>query len=160
MRARCLSLLSLTLLACGDDQPAMPDSAMPDAIDYTIGDHPQLAVACSDTLADIYNLPSNLPAMDDSHRGDVFRCAISEKLTVPQIEEKITATNANFVTTAPGILNSGFWSYRFAYRTTRITVGTSRAEGDTAAMLFIPAKPLAGAPLVVFGHGSLGFAPQ
>ena len=86
MRARCLSLLSLTLLACGDDQPAMPDSApMPDATDYTIGDHPQLAVACTDTLADVYNLPSNLPAMDDSHRGDVFRCAISENSSVSAI---------------------------------------------------------------------------
>jgi dienelactone hydrolase len=157
MRARCHVLLSLTLLACGDDGAATPDAAPPDA-DYRIGEHPQLAVACSDTLADIYNLPTNLPTMDDSHRGDVFRCALSEKMTVPEIQAQITATNANFMNTAPGVVSSGFWSYRFAYRTTRNTVGTTRAEGDTAAILFIPAKPLEGAPLVVFGHGSVGLA--
>jgi pimeloyl-ACP methyl ester carboxylesterase len=161
MRVRFLSLLTLTLFACGDDQPAMPDATvMPDA-DYRIGDHPQLARACTDTVADIYTLPTDLPAMDDSHRGDVFRCAVTEKMTVPEIQAQITASNAAFMNTAPGIINSGFWSYRFAYRTTRITVGTEpRAEGDSAAMLLIPAKPLDGAPLVVFGHGSLGFAPQ
>jgi pimeloyl-ACP methyl ester carboxylesterase len=159
MRVCSLSIVSLALVACGDDA-ATPDAKPIDAIDYTIGEHPQLARACSDSLADIYVLPTDLPAMDDTHRGDVFRCAISEKLTVPEIEAQITASNLSFMNTAPGIINSGFWTYRFAYRTTRNTVGTTRAEGDSAAMLFIPAKPLAGAPLIVFGHGSLGFAPQ
>ena len=35
-----------------------------------------------------------------------------------------------------------------------------RAEGDSAAVLIVPAKPLPGAPLVVWGHGSVGIAPQ
>lgn len=161
MHARWLPLLTLIVIGCGDDGGTKtPDAApMPDA-DYRIGDHPQLARACTDTVADIYVLPTDLPAMDDSHRGDVFRCAITEKLTVPEIEAQIAASNTTFMNTAPGIVNSGFWTYRIAYRTQRITVGTARAEGDMAAVLMVPAKPIDGAPLIVFGHGSLGFAPQ
>jgi pimeloyl-ACP methyl ester carboxylesterase len=160
MRVCCLAVLTLSIVACGDDQPAQPDATPTPDADYRLGEHPPLARACTDAVADIYTLPTDLPAMDDSHRGDVFRCAITEKLTVPEIETQIAASNETFANTAPGIINSGFWTYRFAYRTTRITVGTARAEGDTAAMLLIPAKPIEGAPLVVFGHGSLGFAPQ
>ena len=49
--------------------------------------------------------------------------------------------------TIPGTINSGFWTYRFGYRTQRNTVGTTRAEGDVSAVLLVPAKPLDGAPL-------------
>lgn len=161
MTARSLSLLSLAILGCGDDPKVMPD-----AEDYTLGEAPQLAMPCTDKTTDIYAaLPSGLPPMDDSHRGDVFRCAVAEKLTVPEIKAQIEAYNENrFNTTyanlAPGNVKSGFWTYRLAYRTTRNTVGTTRAEGNSGAMLLIPAKPLDGAPLVVFGHGSVGFAQK
>lgn len=161
MRVRSLSLLSLIslLVGCGDDQQATHD-ASPDAVDYSIGDAPQLAMPCSDALADLYTLPLTLPAMDDSHRGDVFRCTVTEKLTVPEIKAQIEAYNAGYANATAGTVNSGFWTYRIAYRTTRNTVNDARAEGDTAATLIIPAKPLAGAPLVVFGHGSVGFAEK
>jgi hypothetical protein len=121
---------------------------------------------CTDTKADIYGpLPSGLPAMDDSRRGDVFRCAVTEKLTVPEVKAQIEAFNENkFNTTyanlSPGKVKSGFWSYRIAYRTTRNTVNGVRAAGDSGAILLVPAKPIDGAPLVVFGHGSTGFATK
>lgn len=162
MRPRYLLVTILSMFGCGDDGGGKtPDAApMPDGIDYSIGEHPQLAQACSDSLADVYTLPSDLPVMDDSHRGDVFRCAIAEKLTVPEIKAQIEADNMPYTNTTAGTINSGFWTYRFAYRTQRNTVGTTRAEGDVAAVLLVPAKPLDGAPLIVVGHGSVGFAPQ
>jgi len=146
---------------CGgcDGDNDNPD-ASPDAIDYSLGEHPALAIACADSLADVYTLPTGLPAMDDTHRGDVFHCALAEKMTVPEIQAAITASNAGYMNTSEGTVNSGFWSYRIAYRTTRNTVSTVREEGDTAAIVFIPAKPIAGAPLVVWGHGSVGVASK
>lgn len=160
MRPRNFVLLSLAVVGCGDE-PAV----MPDAIDYTLGEAPQLAMPCTDSLADVYTLPSNLPAMDDSRRGDVFRCSVTEKLTVPEVKTKIAEYNENrfnttYVNTTSGTVNSGFWTYRIAYRSTRNTVNGARAEGDMAAVLLIPAKPLPGAPVVVWGHGSSGVAPK
>lgn len=160
MIARKLSLISLTLLGCGDDPKIMPD-----AEDFTLGEAPQLAMPCNDQASDIYAPLPTLPAMDDSHRGDVFRCAVTEKLTVPEVKSQIEAYNENkfnttFANLAPGNVKSGFWSYRIAYRSTRNTVNGTRAEGDMGAILLIPAKPLEGAPLVVFGHGSVGFAQK
>ncbi len=165
MRIRSFSLLSLAVLGCGGggDPGVTPDAAE----DYTLGEHPQLAMACDDTLADVYKLPTGLPTMDDSHRGDVFRCAKSEKMMVPEIKAQVEAFNGNdfnshppFENTSPGIIKSGFYTYRIAYRTTRATNPSGRPEGDTAAILLVPAKPIDGAPVIVFGHGSTGFAEK
>ncbi|HEY5924702.1 MAG TPA: lipase family protein [Kofleriaceae bacterium] len=155
MHARSLSLLTFVMVGCGDDGQTIE----PDAIDYTLGEAPALAMPCTDSPSDVYTLPT-LPAMDDSRRGDVFRCAITEKITVPDIKALIEADNAPYPNAIVGTVNSGFWTYRIAYRSTRNTVGTARAEGDTAAVLLVPAKPIAGAPLVVWGHGSTGIAPK
>ncbi len=125
----------------------------------TIGPTPDLAVACTDTLADLYTLPGNLPTMDDTHRGDVFHCVKTEAMTHTAVNAQIAAYNVNYPIATAGTATTGFWSYRVAYRTERNTVAAVRAEGDTAAILLIPEKPLAGAPLVVFGHGSVGIAP-
>ena len=47
---------------------------------------------------------------------------------------------------------SGFWTYRVAYpRRSAPPVSGTAPEGDMAAMLLVPEKPIAGAPLVVFG---------
>lgn len=160
MRASRSCLLSVVLVVgCGDDQQSTPD-AKPDAVDYTIGEHPQLAVPCDDSLADVYTLPDDLEEMDDSRRGEILRCAKAEKLTVPEIREQIEAYNTGYDKAVPGTVRSGFWSYRVAYRSTRNTVDGTRAEGDSAAFLLVPANPLPGAPLVVFGHGSVGIASK
>ena len=156
-------ILAITLFGCGDDGAKTPDAAVtpdapPDAPVETLGPPPALAMACADTLADVYVLPTGLPAMDDTHRGDVFRCAIGESLSTYKVNAQIDAYNEGYTGAVAGKATSGFWSFRIAYRTTRNTVAAARAEGDSAATLLVPETPLAGAPLVVFGHGSTGVA--
>lgn len=160
---RGAALLAFAVSACGgDDAPNSPDAAVipPDAPVEVLGPPPDLAIACSDSLADVYVMPSGLPAMDDSYRGDVFRCAPTESLSTYKVNAQIAAYNAGYAIAAAGKATSGFWSYRVAYRSQRNTVAAARAEGDTAAILLLPEKPLAGAPLIVFGHGSVGFAAK
>src|SRR5690349_21781619 len=110
MRIRSLSLLAFAILGCGGDgdPKVMPDAAE----DYTLGDHPALAMACNDALTDVYTLPTGMPTMDDSHRGDVFRCAKAEKMMVPEIKSQIAAYNENkfnttYMNVAPGTIKSG-----------------------------------------------------
>jgi pimeloyl-ACP methyl ester carboxylesterase len=158
MRAPWVVLFMLAA-GCGDDQPATPD-ASPDSIDDFIGEHPALAIACNDSATDIFVLPT-LPTMDDSHRGDVFRCSKSEKLTTNEVKARIEEDNVLHAAVAvPGTINSGFWSYRIAFRSTRNTFNAARVEGDMAATVLIPANPIPGAPLVVWGHGSTGIASK
>jgi dienelactone hydrolase len=159
-------LFALTfVVACGGgsskpDAPVVDHDAPPIDAPDVIGNPPALAQACTDAPSDIYTLPNNLPAMDDAHRGDVFHCAVTEKLTTSQVRAQIAAYNQGYQFATPSTVNSGFWTYRIAFRSERNTVAATRAEGDMAAVLIIPEKPLAGAPLVVFAHGSVGVAPQ
>jgi pimeloyl-ACP methyl ester carboxylesterase len=160
-------VLISSLAACGGgggskpDAPVHNDSApMVDAPVETLGPPPALAIACNDALADIYTLPSNLPTMDDSHRGDILRCAPTESLSQYKVNAQIGVFNAGYSIAEAGAATSGFWTFRFAYRSERNTVNANRAEGDTAAILLVPEKPLANAPLIIFGHGSVGVAPK
>ncbi|MEO6776266.1 MAG: lipase family protein [Kofleriaceae bacterium] len=161
---RGITSLSIFLLiaACGDDGNHATDAkvadAAPDAASETLGPPPDLAMPCTDAEADVYTLPASLPTMDDSHRGDVFRCAKSESLSATKVDSQIVAYNTGYTAPTTVSATSGFWSFRIAYRSERITVGATRAEGDTAAFLLVPEHPLANAPLVVFGHGSVGVA--
>lgn len=152
MKSFSYALVPLLVLGCGNGSNGSPDMAMP-----SLGPAPMLAMPCSDQLADVYNLPSGLPAMDMSHRGDVFHCAVTESLTADQVNSQAKAWGYM----GPS-LPSGFWTYRIAYRSLRNTPtgGGTPAEGDMAATLIIPEKPLAGAPVVVFAHGSVGIAPK
>ena len=68
----------------------MIDDAPIDA-EPPLGDAPALSLPCTDALADVYTLPGSLPAMDDSHRGDVFRCAVTEKLNATAVRAQIAA---------------------------------------------------------------------
>lgn len=159
MKSIILACAPLLVFGCGNGSSNnSPDMAMPPT---TLGTAPTLAVSCSDTVADVYNLPGNLPAMDMTHRGDIFHCAVAESMTAAKVNAQLTAYNQNFPNAMPVNVTSGFWTYRVAYRTLRNTPKTgSPAEGDTAAYLLVPEKPLAGAPLVVFAHGSVGIAPK
>ena len=88
----------------------------------SLGTAPTLAVACTDKAADVYTLPTGLPAMDMTHRGDILHCAVTESLTADKVNAQITGYNANYtVPVAPAAATSGFWSYRVAYRTLRNT---------------------------------------
>lgn len=149
----------LFVLGCGggDTSNSMPDMAMP----TTLGPAPALAVACADKVTDVYTLPTNLPAMDLTHRGDIFHCAVAESMTAAKVNAQLAAYNANWPNAEPVNVTSGVWTYRVAYRTLRNTpAGGTAPEGDSAAYLLIPEKPIAGAPLVVFAHGSVGIAPK
>ena len=116
-----------------------------------------MAIPCSDTLADVFKLPSDMPAMDDSHRGDVFRCAATESLTADFANSYATALHYS----GPK-LPSGFWTYRIAYRSLRNTPegGGTPMEGDMAAVLLVPNQPRPGAPLVVLAHPTMGLGPK
>jgi pimeloyl-ACP methyl ester carboxylesterase len=160
-------VLISSLAACGGgggskpDAPVHTDSGpMIDAPVETLGPPPALAIACNDTLADVYTMPSGLPTMDDSHRGDVFRCATTESLSQYKVNAQIGVFNNGYPIAEAGAATSGFWTFRFAYRSERNTVNAMRAEGDTGAILLVPEKPLANAPLIIFGHGSVGIAPK
>ena len=148
-----LGLLPLFLLGCCNNSP---DTTM-DMAPASLGPAPALAMACADQSSDVYTLPSGLPAMDMSHRGDVFHCAVGESLTAAEV----TAASAAYGSTTANA-TSGFWTYRVAYRTLRMTPagGGAPAEGDSAAFLLVPDKPVAGSPLVVWAHGSVGIAPK
>jgi len=162
---RGITSLSLFLMiaACGSDNNHPTDApkavdAPADAPPETLGPPPDLAMPCTDAEADVYTLPSSLPTMDDSHRGDVFRCAKAESLSKTKVDSQIAAYNTGFTGTTTTASVSGFWSFRIAYRSERNTVSNARAEGEMAAFLLVPEHPLANAPLVVFGHGSVGVA--
>lgn len=160
----CCAVL-LTVSACGGGGDKTPDAAVHDSgpnVDApveTLGTPPALAIPCTDAAADVYTLPSGLPAMSDSHRGDVFHCATTESLSTYKVNAQITAYNVGYPIAEAANATSGFWTFRIAYRSER-TTNTGRAEGDMAAYLLVPEHPLAGAPLVVFGHGSVGIAPK
>lgn len=166
MRSLAWLVLPVLSVSCGGGHKAAPDAPpaidapAPDAPVETLGPAPALAIPCTDGEADVFSLPSGLPTMDDSHRGDVFHCAVTESLSAYKVNKQLDAYDASYTHSVPGAVQSGFWTYRVAYRTERNTVNGTRAEGDTAALLLVPEKPLAGAPLVVFAHGSIGFAPQ
>jgi hypothetical protein len=150
MRVPVFPLVLLTIAGCGGNNTHMGTPDM--APSTSLGPPPQLAIACSDKLADVFTMPTNLPAMDNTHRGDVFHCAPTESLTAAYANTQATAFGY------PGAaLPSGFWTYRIAFRSLRNTPTTgSPAEGDMAAVLMLPDKPLAGAPLVVVAHPTMG----
>jgi pimeloyl-ACP methyl ester carboxylesterase len=150
---KLLALLPLVLFGCKNNNTAPPGP--PDMALAALGPAPALKQTCADKPTDVYTLPTGLPAMDDTHRGDVFHCATAESLTASSLNTEIKLYGYT-----GAALASGAWSWRFAYRTKRVTVAGTAAEGDSTATLLVPEKPLAGAPLVVFAHGSVGLAPQ
>jgi pimeloyl-ACP methyl ester carboxylesterase len=165
MKSLIFALAPLCALGCGNGGTSnTPDMAMAPT---TLGTAPALAIACGDKAADVYTLPTGLPTMDLTHRGDVFHCAVTESMTAAKVNAQLNdyvanKFNTSYTNTEPGNVTSGFWTYRVAYRTLRNTPksGGMPAEGDTAAILAIPEKPLPGAPLVVWAHGSVGIAPK
>src|SRR5438874_10800934 len=103
MKSLILAFVPLCALGCGNgSNNASPDMGM---APRTLGPAPALAVACADKLADVYTLPAGLPAMDMSHRGDVFHCAVSESLTAAKVNAQLVA----YKSTAANV-TSGFWT--------------------------------------------------
>jgi hypothetical protein len=142
---------TLLVLGCGGSSNQTPaDMATPPP------PPPALLQACTDAIADVYTLPSGLPAFDASHRGDVIRCGYDRYLSAADINAKMTAYGYLGPT-----LPSGAWLFRIAYRTERIAPAgsTTVPEGVSSGILLVPDHPQAGGPLVVFAHASVGIAP-
>src|SRR5262249_54460664 len=147
----CFPLLAL---GCNDNKNNnTPDMA------GGLGKGPPLAQPCMDHNSHGYTVPPGLPAMDNTHPCGVSRLAHTQSLPADKVNSQITAYDANtfgvtYMSVPPNV-TSGFWSYRFTFRTLRNTPtgGGMPAEGDSAGFLLIPEKPLANAPLVVFAHG-------
>ena len=160
MKSIILASVPLFVLGCGNgsNNNSSPDMAM----EPTLGPAPALAVACADPAADVYTVPSGLPAMDMTHRGDILHCAVTESLTAAKVNALLDTYNMGYSLGEPGHVASGFWTYRVSFRTLRNTPtgGGMPAEGDSAGYLLVPEKPIAGAPLVVFAHESVGIAPK
>ncbi|MGZ3406064.1 MAG: lipase family protein [Polyangia bacterium] len=152
MRIVCFAFAYLlAVVGCSGSSPNMPaDMATPPP------PPPTLLQACTDSMPDVYVLPSNLPAYDSSHRGDVIRCGYDRYLSATEINTQMSAYGYK----GPP-LPSGAWLFRIAYRTERIapTGSTTVPEGVSSGILLVPDHPQAGGPLVVFAHASVGIAP-
>jgi hypothetical protein len=146
--SRAIALL-LLVAGCQDHETSpSPDMAMMAE---------PLAIACTDSKADVFTLPSNLPPFDASRRGDVFRCGF---------EEHVTAAQANAALKMLGYqgaaVGSGMDVYRIAFRTERVggsdaDGGITAPEGYSAARVFLPDQRRTDA-FVVTAHGTLGEA--
>jgi hypothetical protein len=127
MKSLIFALVPLFAFGCGDNKTSSsPDMAMAPT---TLGTAPALAIACADKVDDVYTLPTGLPAMDNTHRGDIFHCAVTESLSAAKVNSQINDYNKNmfgttYSNTENGNVTSGFWTYRVAYRTLRITPKT------------------------------------
>jgi hypothetical protein len=148
--ARRLVWLFLVGAACGSSSPGAPDATPPDAAPPDV----QLAVPCTDAMADVYTLPSGLPAWDSTHRGDVFHCSRDRWLDAAALD---AAARADSYNGAP--LTSGATIFRIAFRTERAKPATgSPVEGHSSALVLIPDHPRANGALIVYVHPSVGIA--
>ena len=113
-----------------------------------------LLQACTDSIADVYTLPAGLPPYDATHRGDVVRCALDQRMGSDKLNAQATALGY----TGPA-LPSGATIYRITYRTERIAVnGAPAPEGLSSALLLVPSVPHKTGALAVYSHPSIGVA--
>jgi hypothetical protein len=130
----------------GCQTPANP--ATPD-----LGQVDPLALPCTDSLDEVYQLPADLPAWDRSHRGDVFRCAFEQQLSAADVNQAIVS----YGYVGPPV-SSDVHVYRIAYRTERSTPVSGAAPGGySSARVFLPAAARPEA-FVVTAHGTNGLA--
>ena len=148
MRISILACLAC-LAACGSNNESGDDLSA--TADLSHAPDP-LAMSCDDAIADVYTLPSSLPAFDPSHRGDVFRCAFDRALTAAQINAEITAIGY----VGPPVEND-VNVYRVAYRTTR---AAGAGAGYSSALLLMPQQHRRSDLYVVTGHGTVGLADK
>jgi hypothetical protein len=110
----------------------------------------RLAVACTDSLADVYEVQTEPSQFRKKERGELLRCAVDRTLSVEAIESTLATYRFNDST-----VRSAVRVYRIAYRTERV-LGHA---GLTTALVFLPDRPIARrAPLIVGAHGYMGFA--
>jgi Secretory lipase len=110
------------------------------------------AIACSDTLANVYVTPSNLPPMTMAERGDIVRCAPDVELTVYDENTDFASKSVTGVTPTTGVN-----LYRIAYRTYR----DDGVPGVSTARVYLPQTPRSlPLPVVAVAHPTEGLAPS
>jgi dienelactone hydrolase len=128
------------------------DSGAPDADDAEAGPPPVVsmpAVACADTLANVYVTPTGLPPMTLATRGDIIRCAVDTPLSLATVASEVALKG--ITTTMTSAVNL----YRVELRTER----GDDSPGATSARVYLPVTPAAlPLPVVVIGHPTDGLA--
>ena len=136
----------------GQPSDAGADVGEVDATDAEAGPPPVVsapAIACADTIADVYVTPAGLPPMTLATRGDIVRCAVDTPLTLAVVAGEVAAKG--IVTT----MKTGVNLFRIAFRTTR----GNGSDGASSARVYLPAAPAAlPLPVIVIGHPTNGLA--
>ncbi len=114
---------------------------------------PELTIACTDAVEDVYVTPDDLPPWGPSVLGDVVRCAVGSEMSVAEVDQRLQMVGVVGVTPL-----SGAKTYYLAYRTTR----WEGQEGLGTARLYLPDTLHPGAPLpiLVATHGTVGLADR
>jgi pimeloyl-ACP methyl ester carboxylesterase len=145
---------ALLLAGCsGSSHPAMNVPAPPDMEPPVI----PLALACNDSIADVYTAPAGLQPYDPSQRGAVVRCALDHRMGPEDLNRQAIALGYQ----GPP-LKSGATVYRIAYRTERIVpaAGGAAPGALSSALLLVPSAPHGAGALAVYAHPSVGVAPS
>jgi pimeloyl-ACP methyl ester carboxylesterase len=104
---------------------------------------------CTDTIADVYVTPNNLPPMTDATRGDVVRCAHDFDLPLAMVQTEVAGKGLTTKMTSAAAI------YRIAFRTTR----GDGSPGVSSARVYLPqtatAPPLS---ILVAAHPTDGIA--
>jgi dienelactone hydrolase len=128
------------------------DAGEPDATDAEAGAPPVVsapAIACTDSLADVYVTPTGLPPMTPATRGDIIRCAPDAPLTLSVVMSEVAAQG---ITTA---MKTAVNLFRIEFRTER----GDGSPGASSARVYLPVTPLElPLPVIVIGHPTDGLA--
>ncbi|MCP5112947.1 MAG: hypothetical protein GY953_19140 [bacterium] len=52
---------------------------------------PELTIACTDAVEDVYVTPDDLPPWGPSVLGDVVRCAVGSEMSVAEVDQRLQA---------------------------------------------------------------------
>jgi acetyl esterase/lipase len=142
----------------GDDDSGDDDGGDDDSGDDDAGDDdtapsplPEIEIPCTDSLADVYVTPGNLPPWGPSVLGDVVRCAEEDDLSVTQVQTRLDLAGVEGVTAFAGVTR-----VKIAYRTTR----WAGVEGVGTARVYLPDThhPEGPMPVIVVTHGTTGLS--
>ncbi|HEY4121408.1 MAG TPA: lipase family protein, partial [Byssovorax sp.] len=107
------------------------------------------AIACADSITNVYVTPTGLPSMTDALRGDVVRCSKDSDVALADVAAEVLSKGVTTTMTSPVAI------YRIAFRTER---GDGSA-GVSTARVYLPQAPAAlPLPVITIGHPTDGIA--
>lgn len=137
------------LLACGSSEEASVGPVDPGSKEAALA---QLAVACTDSVDDVYRAEPPPEAWSSADRGTIVRCAYDRLVTV----EEMRAAFVDNAYVDPGLTT--------AVHKLRVSYWTERAPGEpllTSASFYLPiTRKGEPSPLLVLAHGSVGVADK